>query len=80
MTDWAALGDETVDLLRRYLMIDTTNPPGNEHLVVDYLKQVFDAEGIPNQVFALDPNRSNIVARLNGTGRKRPLLIMNSGG
>ena len=30
MIDWAALGDETVDLLRRYLMIDTTNPPGNE--------------------------------------------------
>ncbi|PYM46743.1 MAG: hypothetical protein DME14_17350, partial [Candidatus Rokuibacteriota bacterium] len=28
--DWTALGEEAVDLLRRYLMIDTTNPPGNE--------------------------------------------------
>ena len=37
---------------------------------------MFDAEGIPSQVFALDPNRSNIVARLKGNGRKRPLLIM----
>ena len=30
MIDWAAVGRETVDLLRRYLMLDTTNPPGNE--------------------------------------------------
>ena len=58
------------------LRLDTTNPPGNEHLAVDYLKQVFDAEGIPSQIFALDPNRSNIVARLKGNGKKRPLLIM----
>ena len=28
--DWARLGDEAVDLLRAYLRIDTTNPPGNE--------------------------------------------------
>ena len=30
MTDWTTLGEETVENLRRYLMIDTTNPPGNE--------------------------------------------------
>ena len=67
------------EIMRHYqavLRLDTTNPPGNEHLVVDYLKQVFDAEGIPSQIFALDPNRSNIVARLKGNGKKRPLLIM----
>ena len=28
--NWPALGQEAVDLLRRYLMLDTTNPPGNE--------------------------------------------------
>ena len=28
--NWPALGRETVDLLPRYLMLDTTNPPGNE--------------------------------------------------
>src|ERR1044071_3388066 len=74
--DWRAAENE---ILRRYqdvLRLDTTNPPGNEHLVVDYLKQLFDAEGIPAEVLALDPNRSNIVARLKGTGKKRPLLIM----
>jgi acetylornithine deacetylase/succinyl-diaminopimelate desuccinylase-like protein len=74
--DWAAVEPEILRHYQSVLRLDTTNPPGNEHLVVDYLKQVFDAAGIPNQVFALDPNRSNIVARLKGTGKKRPLLIM----
>ena len=29
MMDWEAIGREAVDLLRRYLATDTTNPPGN---------------------------------------------------
>jgi acetylornithine deacetylase/succinyl-diaminopimelate desuccinylase-like protein len=58
------------------LRLDTSNPPGNEHLVVDYLKQLFDREGIPSEIFASDPKRSNFVARLKGNGRKRPLLIV----
>jgi acetylornithine deacetylase/succinyl-diaminopimelate desuccinylase-like protein len=74
--DWRALEPEIMRHYQAVLRLDTTNPPGNEHLAVDYLKQIFDAEGIPSQVFALDPNRSNIVARLTGNGTKRPLLIM----
>jgi acetylornithine deacetylase/succinyl-diaminopimelate desuccinylase-like protein len=74
--DWKALEDEILRHYQAVLRIDTSNPPGNEHLAVEYLKQVFDTEGIPSQIVALDPNRSNIVARLKGSGRKRPLLIM----
>jgi acetylornithine deacetylase/succinyl-diaminopimelate desuccinylase-like protein len=74
--DWKPVEPEILQHYQAVLRLDTTNPPGNEHLVVDYLKQVFDGAGIPNQVFALDPNRSNIVARLKGNGKKRPLLIM----
>ncbi|MGH9141498.1 MAG: M20/M25/M40 family metallo-hydrolase [Vicinamibacterales bacterium] len=74
--DWTALEPEIMRHYQAVLRLDTTNPPGNEHLVVDYLKQVFDAEGISSEIFALDPNRSNIVARLKGNGSRRPLLIM----
>jgi acetylornithine deacetylase/succinyl-diaminopimelate desuccinylase-like protein len=74
--DWKALEDEIMRHYQAVMRIDTRNPPGNEHLAVEYLKGVFDQAGIPSQVFALDPNRSNIVARLKGSGRKRPLLIM----
>jgi hypothetical protein len=38
--DWTALGDETVDLLRRYLMIDTTNPPGYEIAGAKFLAEI----------------------------------------
>jgi len=58
------------------LRFDTRNPPGNEHVVAEYLKGVFDQAGIPAQIFALDANRSNVVARLKGNGKKKPLLVM----
>ncbi len=61
-----------VDLLK----LDTTNPPGNETRVADYLKQVADAHGIPAELLGPDPKRMNFVARLRGAGRKRPLLLM----
>ena len=74
--DWRTLEDEMMRHYQAVLRLDTTNPPGNERRAVDYLKQVLDQAGVPNQIFALDENRPNIVARLKGNGRKRPLLIM----
>ena len=56
--------------------IDTTDPPGNETKIADYIKKVFDAEGIPVIVAAKDPARANIIALLKGNGSERPLLIM----
>ena len=58
------------------LRLDTSNPPGNETPAAEYLKEVLEKEGIPAQVSAADPKRPNIVARLKGNGKKRPLLIM----
>jgi acetylornithine deacetylase/succinyl-diaminopimelate desuccinylase-like protein len=74
--DWKALEDEIMRHFQAVMRVDTRNPPGNEDEAVRYLKQVLDKEGVPSQVFALDPKRSNIVARLKGNGKKKPLLIM----
>ena len=74
--NWAALQEETLRHFQAILRLDTSNPPGNERRVADYLKQVFDSAGIPAEILALDPNRANIVARLKGNGSKRPILIM----
>ena len=74
--DWKALEGEMMRHYQAVLRLDTTNPPGNERIAVEYLKQVLDAAGVPNQIFALDANRPNLVARLKGSGRKRPLLVM----
>jgi len=58
------------------LRLDTSNPPGNEILATDYLKAVLEREGVPVRTFALDPQRSNLVARIKGNGSKRPVLYM----
>jgi acetylornithine deacetylase/succinyl-diaminopimelate desuccinylase-like protein len=76
LPDSAKLEEETMRHFQAILRLDTSNPPGNEKLVVDYLKGVLEREGIEAKVFALDPQRPNLVARLRGSGKKRPLLIM----
>jgi acetylornithine deacetylase/succinyl-diaminopimelate desuccinylase-like protein len=68
MIDWAALGDETVDLLRRYLMIDTTNPPGNEIAGVRFLAEVLARDGIESETIEAAPGRGSLRARLAGDG------------
>ncbi|MBV8729535.1 MAG: M20/M25/M40 family metallo-hydrolase [Acidobacteriia bacterium] len=74
--DWTAQKAEILRHHRSLVQIDTSNPPGNETKAAEYLKKVFDAEGIPAQLFALDPSRANIVARLKSNGSKRPILIL----
>src|SRR5256886_5608481 len=66
--DWTALGEEAVDLLRRYLMIDTTNPPGNEADGATSLAAVLERGGIASEIVESKPGRANLMARLRGDG------------
>jgi acetylornithine deacetylase/succinyl-diaminopimelate desuccinylase-like protein len=75
-TDWNAIDRETIRHFQALLKFDTSDPPGQEKPAVDYLKQVLEAEGIPVEVLFNEPNRPNLVARLKGSGARRPLLIM----
>jgi acetylornithine deacetylase/succinyl-diaminopimelate desuccinylase-like protein len=74
--DWKALEAETLKHFQSLITFDTSDPPGNEKPAADYLRQVLEAEGIPVEVVSLEPNRPNVIARLKGSGAKRPLLIM----
>ena len=74
--DWAKVDEELMRHFQALLRIDTSDPPGKERPAAEYLKQVLEKEGIPAQLFALEPDRPNVVARLKGNGRKRPLLII----
>src|SRR5215471_8523616 len=74
--DWKAFEEETMSHYQALLRFDTMDPPGNEKPAANYLQQVLEKEGIPTKIFSLEPNRPNVVARLKGSGRKRPLLIM----
>ena len=74
--DWKKQEPEILRHYRALIQMDTSGPAGNETVAVEYLKKVLEAEGIPTKTFAKEPARANLVARLKGTGRKRPLLLM----
>ena len=74
--DWTAVEPETLRHFQALVRMDTSDPPGGEKPAADYVRAVLEREGIPVEVFALEAHRPNVVARLKGSGRKRPLLIM----
>jgi len=74
--DWPKVNDETLRYYQALIQMDTTDPPGNETKVAEYVKKVLEAEGIPVVLAAKEPNRANVIARLKGNGAKKPLLIM----
>ena len=76
LVDWETTGEEAINHLANLVRIDTSNPPGNETLVANYLTQVLASEGIDSQLYALEAERANLVARIKGNGSKRPILIM----
>jgi len=73
---WDAVAVEAMEHFKALLRIDTSNPPGNETEAALYLQRVLEEEGIATEVFALDPSRANLVARIRGNGSKRPILVM----
>jgi acetylornithine deacetylase/succinyl-diaminopimelate desuccinylase-like protein len=76
LVDWDEVGEEAINHLVELVRINTSNPPGNETEAANYVKAALAAEGIESELFALDPDRANLVTRISGNGSKRPILIM----
>ena len=73
----SAIERETVELLRRYVRIDTTNPPGNEIKAAQFFKEIFDREGIEARIIESAPGRGNLYARLPGSGGAPAIVLLN---
>lgn len=76
MPDFARTRDEALQVLQGLIRINTSNPPGDETRAAEYIKALLDEERIPSEIHTLRPGRGSIVARLKGSGRLRPLLLM----
>ncbi len=80
--DWNATEREILEHFTKIVQINSSDPGGSEEPVINYLKSVFDKEGIESKIFQIenfaDPNikRPNIVARIRGNGKKKPILIV----
>jgi acetylornithine deacetylase/succinyl-diaminopimelate desuccinylase-like protein len=73
--DPAAVGRQPVELLRRLIRFKTTNPPGNERDCIKYVEGLCADAGAETALFARDPERPNLVARLPGAGKAPPLML-----
>lgn len=60
-------GDEIVRHLRRYLEIDTSNPPGNEAAGVTFLGEILARHGIEHRRLTSPSGRASLFARLPAT-------------
>jgi acetylornithine deacetylase/succinyl-diaminopimelate desuccinylase-like protein len=77
--DWAAIQTQGVEILRQYVRINTSNPPGNELEAARFLKAILDKEGIEATILdtaELGGSRANLYARLKGNGSKRAIALV----
>jgi acetylornithine deacetylase/succinyl-diaminopimelate desuccinylase-like protein len=68
---------EVVDLLRRLIRLDTTNPPGNETAAAELLREYLEAAGVECALHARVPERANLVARIRGAGDGPSLALLS---
>jgi succinyl-diaminopimelate desuccinylase len=68
---------EVLKLTRALLAVDTIDPPGNEEKAARIMAGVLAAEGIESLLQTVAPSRTNLIARLKGSGG-RPALSMSA--
>ncbi|HAA73692.1 TPA: peptidase M20, partial [Candidatus Latescibacteria bacterium] len=73
--DWNQVKDEVTGFLQDLVRFDTTNPPGNETLCTNYIAGVLEREGISSSVTESEPERGNVVARLDGGDQETLMLL-----
>ncbi len=61
-----SLRDEATVLLQALLRANTVNPPGNETVAAELLRDYLAAYDIPCELIGRSPDRLNLVARLKG--------------
>ena len=74
--NWNQIINEVTTTLQDLLRFDTTNPPGNETVCVEYIAAKLKREGVEPIVLESAPGRGNLVAHLKGDGSLPPLLLM----
>jgi acetylornithine deacetylase/succinyl-diaminopimelate desuccinylase-like protein len=72
-----SLRDEAVQLLQELIRLNTVNPPGNETLAAELLRDYLEPFGVQCELYAREPERANLVARIPGRGEGPSLLLLS---
>lgn len=68
--------NNTVELVRDLLRIDTTNPPGNEEKAALFIQDILRQEGISSEIYQAAPGRANILSRIKGRLSGKPVILL----
>src|SRR3982750_3780319 len=69
-----AVETEAREILDRLLRVDTSQ--GNETAALQPVLARFQEAGVKAQILESAPGRGNLIARVPGSGKKRPLLLL----
>ena len=66
-----------IELLRQYVRIDTSNPPGNETAGARFLASLLERGGVRAEIIESAPGRGSVYARIRGRQRGEGLLLLS---
>jgi acetylornithine deacetylase/succinyl-diaminopimelate desuccinylase-like protein len=72
-----SLREEVTDLLQRLIRLNTVNPPGNETVAAELLRDYLESNGVQCELYAKVPERANLVARIPGRGDGPRLALLS---
>jgi acetylornithine deacetylase/succinyl-diaminopimelate desuccinylase-like protein len=77
--DWSTVDKHALDLLQRYIRVQSINPPANTAAAAALIKSEFEGAGLRPVIYNSGPNgQTNLVARIKGRdSSKKPLLLLN---
>jgi acetylornithine deacetylase/succinyl-diaminopimelate desuccinylase-like protein len=64
-----------LELLRRYIRLDTSNPPGDCREAAELLRDVLAGNGHPAEMFGAKPEKPNVLCHVGGTEEPGLVLI-----
>jgi acetylornithine deacetylase/succinyl-diaminopimelate desuccinylase-like protein len=77
MNTWETVREDAVETMSRYVQFDTTNPPGNERVAAEWLRDQLAGRGITDDVtlYESSPGRAVLIGRIAGSEPLKPLVL-----
>ncbi len=72
----SALRDEVLGLTQALIRFDTSNPPGGETVAARFLADYLGEAGVECELVGPDPDRLNLIARVEGGGEGPSLMLL----
>jgi len=69
--------DEVVELCSELIRFDTSNPTSSERAAAEWVTGTLDEVGVASRLYESEPGRASVVARIEGTDRSRPALLLH---